>query len=111
MAWKPALANLDDHLFGERDSECSRDIETTRTQLVEGTCSAGSANWSNEEEAEIDALTNEFLQQTKGTAEEFQAFIFPTVRTFICDVYANIYSKQLSFFSCENSKWVGENGN
>mmetsp|Transcript_38349 Transcript_38349/g.92759 ORF Transcript_38349/g.92759 Transcript_38349/m.92759 type:complete len:459 (-) Transcript_38349:1394-2770(-) len=79
VAWKPALAKIDDSLFCERDSECSGDVETTRTQLAEGTCSAGSTNWTEEEEAEIMALIVEFLQQTRGTAEELKAFVFPTL--------------------------------
>ncbi|CAJ1936810.1 unnamed protein product [Cylindrotheca closterium] len=78
VAWKPALAKIDDSLFGERDSESSRDVEMTRTQLAEGTCSAGSVNWSEQEEAEIAVVIVGFLQQTKGTAKEFKSFIFPT---------------------------------
>ena len=110
---------MDKSLFCKPDVESSKEVEQTRAQLLKGgntTANAsssaplGSSNWSQEEETEIAATINQFLEQTKkGTSdEEFKTFTFPTVRLHECIIMA--INGSISHFFFTSIYMVAANG-
>lgn len=80
VAWNPVMTRMDDTFLSEPDLESARDIESTKAQFLNSNNDITNSDWAEEEEREIIASIRSFLDRTDGTSQEFDSFIFPTVR-------------------------------